>query len=444
MARFLSVVFVIADGLYAIPDAESLELKQLILQRMELLLENVKDFENKTAHDIDEKIKRFEPTIKANSSWYEILQMSLIANINHLITLYKEGNRLHSNLFSYSKIANDILPRSFQRKIRPLHQDHKIAFLSALATFITTMSICVFWIATAWPYGGTAAQLAAIACCFFASQIDPVPFILLFIYVLIATTPIAAFYVFAVLPRVSGFMILTLVLAPFYLIAGLFMTVPRWAVAGMAAVLSLSNLILFQNRYSGEFATYMNVAIALIIGMGSAALFNYFFRSLGREWNVRRLLSAIRHDVGNMAAKDKPSNLTVFTLRTVDRLGLVIPLMKDYANNRLIVKGIRSLSIGEDILHLQKALLDMPPEEGKLIRQLLDYLAQHFYLYTLDSSSELYSQLPIMIDYALMKVTAMPTSPAKIHALLGLCGLRRNLFPDLPPYAPHISTRNLI
>lgn len=439
MACFLSALYVIDDRLSVLSDKEGLELKQLVLQRIKLLFEKSEALENKKLQDVDEKIKQLEPEIKANSSWYDILKLSLIVNINHLITLYKEGLRLRHNLFLFDNMSsNNILLKPFKRKIRPLYNDHKIAFLSALATFITTMSICFFWIATAWPDGSVAAQLAAIACCFFASQIDPVPFILLFMYVLIATTPVAAFYLFAVLPRVNGFMMLALVFAPFYLLAGFFATIQRWSVASMAALLSMSYLILLQNHYSGEFDTYMNVAIAFVVGMGGAAFFNYFFRSLGRDWHIRRLLSSIRYDLADLAAKNKPGDLTVFTLRTADKLGLMFPLTTHYANNRLILRGIRGISLGNDIFLLQKALLDMPAAEGKLIRRLLDYLAQHFYLYKLDKTPEANSQLSIMIDYALTKVTAMPTMTAKTDALLGLCSLRRNLFPDFPPYVPSL------
>jgi uncharacterized membrane protein YccC len=45
-----------------------------------------------------------------------------------------------------------------------------MALHSALATILAIGLISAFWIASAWPEGGVAASLVAIACAFFAAQ----------------------------------------------------------------------------------------------------------------------------------------------------------------------------------------------------------------------------------------------------------------------------------
>ena len=368
-----------------------------------------------------------------------MVNFSLVNSLNHLVTLYSESSQLRLYLFSYTplKLSQENLLHSSLKK-RPLHVDHKMAFLSSLATFIAMMSICLFWIATAWPNGDTAAQLAAIACCFFASQFDPVPLIVLFIYCVIATIPIGALYLFAILPRVDGFFMLVLVFAPFYLFFGyLIASSPRTAFIGVAAILALTNLVLLQQQYTADFAVYLNVCIALLTGMGTAALSNHIFRSMGREWNIRHLLSSIRYDLANIATAAKPANEAVFTLRTIDRLGMLTPLKFNLEDERLTLNGISALSVGRYIILLQSTLGTLPTHVNFLIRNLLDELSQRFRSYQFDQESP---SLPLLnlIDTALTDITALTETAARTDTLLALCGLRRNLFPDALPYQPSI------
>ena len=58
---------------------------------------------------------------------------------------------------------------------KPLHRDHGIAALSALAAASAVSLVCAFWIATAWPQGAVAAGFVAVICSLFAALDDPSP-----------------------------------------------------------------------------------------------------------------------------------------------------------------------------------------------------------------------------------------------------------------------------
>jgi uncharacterized membrane protein YccC len=42
---------------------------------------------------------------------------------------------------------------------------------------VAVLSCCAFWILTGWPTGAAAPMMAAVLCCFFSTQDNPVPFI---------------------------------------------------------------------------------------------------------------------------------------------------------------------------------------------------------------------------------------------------------------------------
>ncbi len=370
------------------------------------------------------------PEIVANSSWQDILKWRNFFNVKKLKQIYDELIELQNYLFSSDKkVSLSVNSQSSLLIHRPLHKDYRSALFSAIASFVAIMSVCIFWIAVAWPEGSYAAQLAAIACCFFASQMNPGIFVVRFIIIVILTIPIAAFYAFAVLTRVDGFFMLMIVLAPYYLIAGFFMATPRFSGAGIAAILALANLVLLQDKYNFEFANFLNVSTALLIGMGSAAFFNYIFRSPKETKFIKYLLSSIKTDlVAISSGSDKQTN---FIFRTEDRLGLFAPLLRHSSKKySYLIEGFKSLSIGMDVINLEKAIIQLPSHITKAIRQILNKLASSL------KANKISIELLQQIDFVLSDLTALSDTEARDYALLGLSGLRQDLFPDASPYQP--------
>jgi hypothetical protein len=71
-----------------------------------------------------------------------------------------------------------------------LHRDHGMALRSALAAVVTILLCCAFWIFTAWPSGAAAPMMAGVACCFFATQDNPVPLIRMFVKWTVISMPV--------------------------------------------------------------------------------------------------------------------------------------------------------------------------------------------------------------------------------------------------------------
>jgi len=424
MAFLLAMLYVISNSINheKIPD-----ILQLITNQIELILST------------DHKNQLQLPPIIAHSSWHDILKWSITTNLNKLKKIYNELFELQC--FISSKEKETSVPANLQLRKqhkRPLHKDYKSALFSAIATFVSMMTVSIFWIETAWPEGAYAAQLAAIGCCFFASQMNPGIFVYRFIIVVLLTIPIAAFYLFAVLTRVDNFFMLMTVLAPYYLIAGFFVATPRFSGAGTAAILALANLVLLQDKYEFEFANFLNVSTALLIGMGAATFFNYLFRAPEEKKYTRNLLSSIRTDLVSLASGAE--NKMNFIFLTEDKLGLFAPFLthssKKYGYLRT---GLKDLNIGIHIANLRKAITQLPVKVTQSVQDILNHLRIFFHS---SKTNKFSNELLHQIDFALSEVTALPATDARDDALLGLSGLRQDLYPHALPYQP--STREML
>src|SRR5690606_30238368 len=116
-----------------------------------------------------------------------------------------------------------------------MHRDHRVAMHSALAVGLAVSVCCTFWIQTAWTNGSVAAMMAVIFSCFFATQDNPVPGIMLFLKYTLYSVPISALYLLVILPAVHSFEMLVMAMAPVTLILGCF--IPRPAYTGKAMAL---------------------------------------------------------------------------------------------------------------------------------------------------------------------------------------------------------------
>ncbi|MDP1238441.1 FUSC family protein, partial [Klebsiella pneumoniae] len=91
-----------------------------------------------------------------------------------------------------------------------------------------------------------------VFCCFFASQDDPAPAIANFGLFTLVSLPIAAAYQFAVLPRIDGFPMLAMVLAPTLLALGVFVASPRHAGSAMAVLMGFCNALALQETFNAD------------------------------------------------------------------------------------------------------------------------------------------------------------------------------------------------
>jgi uncharacterized membrane protein YccC len=314
---------------------------------------------------------------------------------------------------------------------RPLHSDHALAALSALAAFAAVLACCVIWIATAWPDGASAALFAAVAASFFAALEDPAPAISLFLLGTIISIPIAAFYLFAVLPAIDGFTMLVVALSPFYLLTGYIQAEPALLLRAMPLILGFTGSIALQETYDANFAAFANSSTALIIGIGIALWSTQLFRSVGAAWSARRIISAARRDLADLAAGRRFSDRNTWTSLMLDRFGLITPRAKilestlDLRTTDVFV----DLRAGLCIITLREAGW-RPPEVEDMLAQLSEAYAAR----SKDPRFEFAPQILGSIDAAIAAFSRTETDAESPQICASLVGLRRTLYPDAPGY----------
>ena len=307
------------------------------------------------------------------------------------------------------------------------HRDHGLALISAIVSFATIVSCCCFWIGLAWPEGGAAAMMAAIAVSLFAAQDNPVPSILVFARWSVCAVILSAIYVFAILPLVHNFETLVLVLAPVLLAAGLFISKAETFVIGISLAINFAAMVSLQVTFKVDAVAFLNTSIAMTVGVWLAALTAALLRTAGAEWSIARLAKANRATLADIASATDPRDDARLTGIMLDRLVLLAPRAK--AAGHRIPDAIGDLRDGFNILELRRARTGLSTYARRSIDVVLLMLKRH---YASGSSAPASELLLAAINRALGTVRDELDASAH-NAVLGLVGLRRSLFPEERP-----------
>ncbi len=384
--------------------------------------------------DINERIE----TPGVQRTWRDLLELTLLMRLRDLTAIRSDCLQV------MTAMAANTAPRSagFAYKIGGVavparHNDRGQAFVSAMVSFATIAVCCTFWILLAWPEGGTAAMMAAVAGSLFAAQDNPVPSIVAFAKWAVVASAMAGLYVFGLLPHVHNFETLVLVLAPPLLTIGLLMSKPETFLIGLSLGVNGIATVGIQAHFSVDSAGFMNASIATICGVGLAAVMASLLRTVGAEWSILRLANANRatlSEIANAADASQDARLTGVML---DRLVLLAPRAK--AAGHRIPDAIGELRQGFNIVDLRRARPGLTAYSRRRIDAVLLMLKRH---YTGGASAQVPAALLNGIDRAIDAVGDQRDASAR-KALLGLIGLRRSLFPGQPappalPHAPQI------
>lgn len=385
------------------------------------------------------RLRAARPHLDAASDWPALITATLLQRLNEVVELVRDCRALGSYLERSGRGAMPRLIHAVPHAALVQHADHTMAAWSGLAAALTIALWCAAWIGLAWPDGGTAMQMAAIACCFFAVFDDPAPIIRSFAYQQIPGFIVGLLYLFVVLPQASGFEMMALALAPLYLLAGAWMTVPSLYGWGMALAECTTMSIGYQNHFQANFAATVNADIAVLLGIGGAALITSLVRSVAAARTAERLMSANRRELaamtrlrgmGSTEAAAQRNHLTAIML---DRLSQMVPRLAGGGKAEVAAEEtLARLRVGLNVVELQRLGRAMPPEQREAVIPLLDALG-------VQAASPLTpppSSILDLLDNALRHSAAGPKGPGMTLALVGI---RRGLFPDDPPYRPALS-----
>ncbi|WP_232628732.1 FUSC family protein [Methylobacterium sp. Leaf118] len=432
MLMFLPIASAIADRLAALERAGALP------ARVRGLLDSMAAWlaagttEPTDAQRLKAEARALEPDLGGRPSWNDLVLASLLARLRDFIDLRQDARRLQRHLAEGTPVTETLAFRytASARTIR--HRDHGMALLSGIGVFLSVGLTGAIWIATGWPDGAGAPMMAAVGCSFFAAQDDPAPFIVSFANSAVVGALGAGAYLFAILPLATTFEMLTLALAPGLLLCGVFMAQPRTAPMAMGAAVNGSAMIALQGSYTGEFAAFTNSAVAVILGMWSAAIVTRLVRSVGAGGSARRLRAINRRSLAEAAQRRGAQNGLELAALMLDRVGLIAPRLAALPPDdaEWTADLLAEVRVGINIVELRRDRRRLSRPARAAVEALLADLAHHFESPAADPSPSLRDTL----DRALDAVSGEGQQAAGRAALMGLVGIRRGLFPDAAPY----------
>lgn len=371
-------------------------------------------------------------TQAAAPGWNTLLTMNLAARLRELIQLLQATRTLAAQIIrpEESRTAQRL---SAERLRLPLHRDYGIALLSALATVLTVLGCCLFWIETSWSDGGTAAMIAAVVCCFFATLDDPVPAQRGFLIWTLVGLPFAALYLFYVLPRIDGFVMLCLVLAPPLLLMGALMGLAQWAGRMMPMSLGFVGGIAITNHLAPDAPAFLNGNIAQLIGVAAAMVMTRLFRVIGAGAAVRRLRLAGWRDLATFAPNASQQAVSAWTSRMLDRVGLIGARIGEAASDQ---PDVAAATLGELRIGINVAQLPTSPRTDALRRGLADHFARRA---RRREEVPPPPELLDCIDESIGESWKLDDREEQRRTLSVLTGLRRAVFPAAAPWQPERS-----
>ena len=387
-----------------------------------------------TADRAPAALRKPHPEHPPTATWNDLLRLGLLDRLGATVDLLEDCRRLHRHLRDAGPFPSPLAYDRTQGAALVRHVDHARALWSAGAAAAAILIICAFWILTAWPAGANAAVLAAVVCSFFAAQDDPVPAILNFLYWSLAAIVVDAIYLFVFLPPLSDFPMLALALAPIFLTYGALCGNPKTASIGLPLAANGSTLLSLQSTYDAQFAPFVDSAVALVVGIGMAAIITAVIRSVGAEWSATRLIRQSWSDLADAAEQHGAGNRARFAGLMLDRIGLLAPRIAAAGPDSAIntVDMLAELRAGLNIVMLRKVRRALPDDIRLAVEHVLATLARHFRARAAGQPGLPDDTIRTALDTALTTTA----SAGRTRAMLALIGLRRALLPQAAPYTP--------
>jgi uncharacterized membrane protein YccC len=366
---------------------------------------------------------------ETGQSWAGLLRASLAMRLDELVRIIGHARAIRRHVVDGDPAPDSPDVAAQFIAVQTQLRDHGLASLSAVAAVAATLLLCALWIETAWPGGGGAVVMAAIACSFFATLDDPAPAIAKLLRDSMIGVIGAAFYIFVVLPRVETFTEMALVLLPAGMIVGLLVSRPATFLTGMMLGAFGSTSLAINNGYVGDFAGYVNSAVGLVIGVAAALVVTRLIRSVGAAWSVKRLLRGGWRDIA-AAAQATPPDRAVLTGRMMDRMGLLMPRLAAVSPGAdgAAADLLGDLRVGLNVIGMQQLLGHLPAASQRDAAAVLAGIAAY---YRGNPQGEPPESLLQAID-ATIRPLAADTERYK-DMLMMLSGLRSVLFTAAPP-----------
>ncbi|WP_339777082.1 FUSC family protein [uncultured Thalassospira sp.] len=370
---------------------------------------------NQLHSDISELAHQYE----VNRNWHDLLVINLCVRLHRMIGFYDDCQLLWAGIRE-GRVPHSVVDRWRDRGDKPaLHVDYGLAVRSGLTASIATLVVCLIWVETGWPNGASAAMMAAVGTSILSFLDDPVPAQKGFITYTLFSVAVTLFYGYAVLPAIDGFPLLVVVFAPYLLLIGLLIPSPKTFIFALPMIVNTVMLLNISTRYSGNFASSLDGAVAMISGFVVAVVVTAMMRSMTPDHSIRRLLQANWRDLANLARFDHVAPRMTVLRRLLDRQGLILPKLAQAPDHRTrLMRAMPEVSIAANLVDLRRVRKGLDGQIGDRMDRFLAVMATHFDLRTRDFDRPPDGELLTLLDEILMLATARSTL-ADMHDISG-------------------------
>ncbi len=440
LAQFVSIVSGVEDRLQALRAIDA----PAVAARWQVLLDEIVAMTDAPYDTVPAAsgrlVARIDAMPRSHLDWVGLMELNLASRLRRLVDVWVETSTLRQHIDAG---VHGKLPAAVRHlpgvSTTGLHLDRGMAALSALATIVAVLVCCAFWILTGWPAGATAPMMCAVLCCFFSTQDDPVPFIKSFLEWTVYSVPASALYLLVLLPAVHTFEMFVLVCAPAFLVIGVLLARPSTFGRAMPFLFGICGTLAMIDTHSADMVTFLNVTLSQVIGVAVAAAVSGMMRRVGADWTARRLLKAGWRELARLGGGEKIT-LAAFSARMVDRIALLTPRLAQ-AGASQATGAFTDLRVGLNMTVLQNTRADLGRGAAALAPVMRQLSTRFALLPAVDDDAE--CQLLDALDNALRSISAGAPDASQAAALASLTSVRRDLFPQAPPYQPTPSERSV-
>jgi uncharacterized membrane protein YccC len=386
---------------------------------------------------LEARCAALEPDVHPGSTWHDLLVLSLLSRLSALIGAHRDCRELAEQLATLDRrpVSPRVAALLEGRRGRELHIDWIGAARGALGAFLTLAVGSALWIASGWSDGSTAVMLAGVFLALFAAAPDPLLPLRSFFWGTLVATILGAIYGYAIMPRLDGFVQLAAAMAPPLLILGAMMHSPKWMGLALPTLLGLGSPLLISAKYTSAFASFVNGAIAQLMGVAFAILMARLLQSAGIEQAIRRTLRAGWADIAERSNLMTPPDIRGWINRMLDRIALLAPrlALSGRSPGKPLYDALRDLRTGVAIAELRALRLEIPPERAAPLTDVLRDVGAYYRRLEPEVEKPEDPGLLAHIDSALHAIAQDSDVAVRRTAALGLLALRRNLFPNADP-----------
>jgi uncharacterized membrane protein YccC len=200
------------------------------------------------------------------------------------------------------------------------HIDHTAALINGLRAAAALLVASVVWIATAWSVGTAFVTIVGVVAALFASRPNPIVGGVGFLKGACISVVVAAICNFAILPMLSSFVPLGILLTVVLIPAGIAMRNPKTALIATGFAIFFLDLVGPDNMTRADPSTFFNGSIALLLGIGIGTLIFALVLPVDVAAVERRLLQAVRDDLAAIGRDARQWSVNVWVSRTADRI----------------------------------------------------------------------------------------------------------------------------